>query len=64
MQVYNLSSLDFLPSQWITSRWSKGFNITAVAGSAEGSSLVVMSKGTPYTHQTHKVRIQSPLHIA
>ncbi|CAL5222849.1 g5277 [Coccomyxa viridis] len=54
-QVYMLSSLDFLPSQWIASCWDEGFNITAVAGSFEGFSLVVMSRGTPYTHQTYKV---------
>lgn len=56
VQVYKLSNLDFLPSQWIASRWDEGFNITAVAGSSEGSSLAVMSRGTPYTHQTYKVR--------
>ena len=37
-------------------RWEDGFYITAMAGSAGGSSLVVMSKGTPYTQQSYKVR--------
>ena len=36
-------------------RWEEGFYITAMAGSAGGSSLVVMSKGTPYTQQSYKV---------
>lgn len=36
-------------------KWEDGFYITAMAGSASGSSLVVMSKGTPYTQQSYKV---------
>ena len=36
-------------------KWEEGFYITAMAGSVEGSSLVVMSKGTPYTQQSYKV---------
>jgi len=36
-------------------RWEEGYYITAMAGSATGSSLVVMSKGTPYTQQSYKV---------
>lgn len=54
-QVYELSSLHFLPKEWIMERWEDGFYITAMAGSAGGSSLVVMSKGTPYTQQSYKV---------
>ena len=42
-------------------RWEDGFYITAMAGSAGGSSLVVMSKGTPYTQQSYKVREQLAL---
>ena len=41
-------------------RWEEGFYITAMAGSAGGSSLVVMSKGTPYTQQSYKVGPHSP----
>ena len=55
-QVYELSSMHFLPKDWIMERWEEGFYITAMAGSAGGSSLVVMSKGTPYTQQSYKVR--------
>lgn len=55
MQVYELSSMHFLPKDWIMERWEEGFYITAMAGSAGGSSLVVMSKGTPYTQQSYKV---------
>lgn len=55
MQVYELSSMHFLPKEWIMERWEDGFYITAMAGSAGGSSLVVMSKGTPYTQQSYKV---------
>ena len=57
-QVYELSSMHFLPKEWIMERWEDGFYITAMAGSAGGSSLVVMSKGTPYTQQSYKVREQ------
>ena len=61
MQVYELSSMHFLPKEWIMERWEDGFYITAMAGSAGGSSLVVMSKGTPYTQQSYKVREQPAL---
>lgn len=37
-------------------KWEEGFYITGMAGSMTGSSLVVMSKGTPYTQQSYKVR--------
>ena len=47
--------MHFLPKDWIMERWEEGFYITAMAGSAGGSSLVVMSKGTPYTQQSYKV---------
>ena len=50
--------MHFLPKEWIMERWEDGFYITAMAGSAGGSSLVVMSKGTPYTQQSYKVREQ------
>jgi hypothetical protein len=54
-QVYELSN-QFLPKEWIMEKWEEGFYITAMAGSQSGSSLVVMSKGTPYTQQSYKVR--------
>jgi len=54
-QVYNLSN-QFLPKEWIMEKWEEGFYITGMAGSMTGSSLVVMSKGTPYTQQSYKVR--------
>ena len=41
-------------------KWEEGFYITAVAGSTGGSSLIVMSKGTPYTQQSYKA---SNLHL-
>ena len=62
VQVYELSSMHFLPKEWIMERWEDGFYITAMAGSAGGSSLVVMSKGTPYTQQSYKVRTQASQH--
>ncbi len=55
MQVYDLSA-QFLPKEWIMEKWEEGYYITAMAGSTGGSSLVVMSKGTPYTQQSYKVR--------
>lgn len=54
LQVYDLSN-QFLPKEWIMAKWEEGFYITAMAGSTNGSSLVVMSKGTPYTQQSYKV---------
>jgi len=53
-QVYNLSN-QFLPKEWIMEKWEEGYYITAMAGSNIGSSLVVMSKGTPFTQQSYKV---------
>ena len=41
-------------------QWEEGFYITAMAGSNQGSSLVVMSKGTPYTQQSYKVSDSYP----
>lgn len=37
-------------------KWEEGYYITAMAGSMSSASLVVMSKGTPYTQQSYKVR--------
>jgi len=52
--VYELSC-QFLPKEWIMEKWEEGYYITAMAGTNSGSSLVVMSKGTPYTQQSYKV---------
>ena len=56
VQVYDLSA-QFLPKEWIMEKWEEGYYITAMAGSTGGSSLVVMSKGTPYTQQSYKARL-------
>lgn len=58
-QVYELSQ-SFLPKEWIMEKWEEGYYITSMAGSANGSSLVVMSKGTPYTQQSYKVSDSFP----
>jgi hypothetical protein len=41
-------------------QWEKNYYITAIAGATNGSSLVVMSKGTPYTQQSYKVSESFP----
>ncbi|OMO90069.1 hypothetical protein CCACVL1_07523 [Corchorus capsularis] len=53
-QVFDLSP-GFLHKEWIMEQWDKNFYITSVAGACNGSALVVMSKGTPYTQQSYKV---------
>lgn len=53
-QVYQLSPC-FLNKEWILKQWEKSFYITAIAGATNGSSLVVMSKGTQYVQQSYKV---------
>ncbi|CAN6439797.1 unnamed protein product [Victoria cruziana] len=53
-QVYEISAF-FLRKEWIMEQWEKNYYITAVAGATNGSSLVVMSKGTPYNQQSYKV---------
>ncbi|TVU41578.1 hypothetical protein EJB05_15108 [Eragrostis curvula] len=58
-QVYELSPV-FLHKDWIMEHWEKSYYITAIAGANNGSSLVVMSKGTPYTQQSYKVSEQFP----
>ncbi|CAI6002694.1 unnamed protein product, partial [Closterium sp. NIES-64] len=58
-QVYDLSHV-FLPKEWIMEQWERNFYITAVAGASNGNSLVVMSKGTPYTQQSYKVSDSFP----
>lgn len=44
-QVYELSRI-FVHKDWIMEQWDNSFYITAIAGASNGSSLVVMSKGT------------------
>ncbi|MBA0716661.1 hypothetical protein Golax_015473 [Gossypium laxum] len=58
-QVYELSTI-FLHKDWIMEQWEKNYYITSVAGANNGSSLVVMSKGTPYTQQSYKVSESFP----
>lgn len=53
-QVYELSPI-FLRKEWIMEQWDKNYYITSIAGACNGSALVVMSKGTPYTQQSYKV---------
>ncbi|KAL5720561.1 Casein kinase 1-like protein hd16 [Ranunculus cassubicifolius] len=58
-QVYELSPF-FLHKDWIMEQWEKNYYISAIAGANNGSSLVVMSKGTPYTQQSYKVSESFP----
>ncbi|XP_076895196.1 casein kinase 1-like protein HD16 isoform X2 [Bidens hawaiensis] len=58
-QVYQLSPV-FLNKDWIMEQWDKNYYISAIAGSNSGSSLVVMSKGTPYLQQSYKVSESFP----
>uniref|UniRef100_A0A803NIH7 non-specific serine/threonine protein kinase n=1 Tax=Cannabis sativa TaxID=3483 RepID=A0A803NIH7_CANSA len=53
-QVYALSPY-FLHKEWIMEQWEKNFYISAIAGANNGSSLVIMSKGTQYLQQSYKV---------
>ncbi|XP_026442077.1 casein kinase 1-like protein HD16 isoform X1 [Papaver somniferum] len=53
-QVYELSP-HFLHKEWIMEQWDLTYYISAIAGASNGSSLVVMSKGTQYTQQSYKV---------
>ncbi|KAL4442959.1 hypothetical protein ABPG77_008450 [Micractinium sp. CCAP 211/92] len=59
-QVYRVAQRSFLPKDWIMEQWDKGFYITAIAGSTNMSSLVVMSKGTKFTQQSYKVSDSFP----
>ncbi|KAK7310301.1 hypothetical protein RJT34_07729 [Clitoria ternatea] len=58
-QVYKLSPF-FLHKEWIMEQWDKNYYITSIAGANNGSSLVVMSKGTAYTQQSYKVSESFP----
>ncbi|XP_027329675.1 casein kinase 1-like protein HD16 [Abrus precatorius] len=58
-QVYELSP-HFLHKEWIMEQWEKNYYISAIAGANNGSSLVVMSKGTQYLQQSYKVSESFP----
>uniref|UniRef100_A0A251UEQ4 non-specific serine/threonine protein kinase n=1 Tax=Helianthus annuus TaxID=4232 RepID=A0A251UEQ4_HELAN len=58
-QVYELSPF-FLHKEWIMEQWEKNYYISSIAGANNGSSLVVMSKGTPYSQQSYKVSDSFP----
>ncbi|KAA3486389.1 Casein kinase I-like protein [Gossypium australe] len=58
-QVYELSTV-FLHKDWIMEQWEKNYYISSIAGANNGSSLVVMSKGTPYTQQSYKLSESFP----
>ncbi|CAA7016778.1 unnamed protein product [Microthlaspi erraticum] len=58
-QVYELSPV-FLHKEWIMEQWEKNYYISSIAGASNGSSLVVMSKGTQYTQQSYKVSDSFP----
>ncbi|OAY76608.1 Casein kinase I isoform delta-like [Ananas comosus] len=58
-QVYELSQF-FLHKEWIMEQWEKSYYISALAGANNGSSFVVMSKGTQYAQQSYKVSDSFP----
>ncbi|KAL0905555.1 hypothetical protein M5K25_023985 [Dendrobium thyrsiflorum] len=58
-QVYELSQ-NFLHKEWILEQWEKNYYISALAGSNNSSSFVVMSKGTQYSQQSYKVSDSFP----
>ncbi|XP_041002059.1 casein kinase 1-like protein HD16 [Juglans microcarpa x Juglans regia] len=58
-QVYEISPF-FLHKEWIMEQWEKNYYISAIAGAINGSSLVIMSKGTPYMQQSYKVSDSFP----
>ncbi|XP_077233723.1 casein kinase 1-like protein HD16 [Tasmannia lanceolata] len=53
-QVYEHSAF-LLRKDWILEQWDRNYYISSVAGAANGNSLVVMSKGTPFSQQSYKV---------
>ncbi|XP_020575269.1 casein kinase 1-like protein HD16 isoform X2 [Phalaenopsis equestris] len=58
-QIYELSQ-HFLHKEWIVEQWDKNYYISAVAGTNNCKSLVVMSKGTQYSQQSYKVSDSFP----
>jgi serine/threonine protein kinase len=59
-QTWKLSFNQFLPKEWIVTRWEEGYYITAVGGGANYNSVVAMSKGTRFTQQSYKVSDSFP----
>ncbi|KAF4361321.1 hypothetical protein G4B88_015913 [Cannabis sativa] len=59
MKVYEFSTF-FLHKDWIMEQWEKNYYISSIVGATNGSSLVVMSEGTPYTEQSYKVSESFP----
>ncbi|BAD73330.1 putative serine/threonine protein kinase [Oryza sativa Japonica Group] len=58
-QVHELSHY-FLHKEWIMEQWERNYYITSLAGSNNGSSVVIMSTGTPYAQQSYKVSDSFP----
>ncbi|GAV65614.1 hypothetical protein CFOL_v3_09129 [Cephalotus follicularis] len=58
-QIYELS-LYFLHKEWIMEQWENNYYINALARVQNGSSLVVVSKGTTYVQQSYKVSNSFP----
>ncbi|CAK9174558.1 unnamed protein product [Ilex paraguariensis] len=58
-QVFKLSPY-FLHKEWIMEQWENNYYISAIAGALNGSSLVVMSKGTKYLQQSYKISDSFP----
>nr|CAB3471851.1 unnamed protein product [Digitaria exilis] len=50
----------FTSQEWIMEQWERNFYITALAGANNGSSLVIMSRGTQYAQQSYKVSDSFP----
>ncbi|KAK3002199.1 hypothetical protein RJ639_021005, partial [Escallonia herrerae] len=50
----------FTSQEWIMEQWEKNYYISAIAGATNGSSLVIMSKGTTYVQQSYKVSDSFP----
>ena len=60
VEILQVHYNSFLPKEWIMEKWEEGYYITAVSGSDNNSSLVVMSKGTRFTQQSYKVADSFP----
>ncbi|KAI6680002.1 hypothetical protein NL676_033883 [Syzygium grande] len=58
-QIYAFG-FDSLPKDWITTQWSKNYDITAVAGADDGRFLVIMSMGTQSVQQAYRVTSTFP----
>ncbi|KAJ1388745.1 Serine/threonine-protein kinase, active site [Sesbania bispinosa] len=57
---YYISAIAGAVKEWIMEQWEKNYYISAIAGAVNGSSLVVMSKGTQYLQQSYKVSDSFP----